>query len=67
MSLRHERRFRVIAFTVVAAAIGAALQGCSLLSRDPSIEEELERVAKDWCMTIRASQVLCTYPLTEDL
>lgn len=30
-------------------------------------EEELQRVAKDWCMTIRASQVLPVYPLTEDL
>jgi hypothetical protein len=28
---------------------------------------ELARVAKDWCETIRASQVLPVYPLTEDL
>ncbi len=28
---------------------------------------QLERVAKDWCETIRASQVIPVYPLTEDL
>lgn len=30
-------------------------------------EKSLQRVAKDWCMTIRASQVIPVYPLTEDL
>lgn len=29
--------------------------------------KQLERVAKDWCLTIRASQVIPVYPLTEDL
>ena len=33
----------------------------------PSKREQLESVAKDWCMTIRASQVIPVYPLTEDL
>ncbi len=28
---------------------------------------ELERVAKDWCLTIRASQVLPVYPPSEDV
>jgi hypothetical protein len=28
---------------------------------------QLARVAKDWCLTIRASQVIPTYPLVEDL
>jgi len=28
---------------------------------------QLESVAKDWCMVIRASQVIPVYPLTEDL
>src|SRR5439155_17343739 len=28
---------------------------------------QLEHVAKDWCMTIRASQVIPVYPLTEDI
>ena len=30
-------------------------------------DQQLERVAKDWCLTIRASQVIPVYPLTEDL
>jgi hypothetical protein len=32
-----------------------------------SKECQLESVAKDWCMTIRASQVIPVYPLTEDI
>ena len=30
-------------------------------------EQQLQKVAKDWSMTIRASQVIPVYPLTEDL
>ncbi|HVR73112.1 MAG TPA: hypothetical protein VMT52_02215 [Planctomycetota bacterium] len=30
-------------------------------------QRELEQVAKDWALTIRASQVIPVYPLTEDL
>ncbi|HEV2718831.1 MAG TPA: hypothetical protein VG323_02340 [Thermoanaerobaculia bacterium] len=41
--------------------------GCSLLHTTRPMANELERVAKDWCMTIRASQVLCVYPLSEDV
>jgi len=37
--------------------------GCTSLER----RQNLERVAKDWCLTIRASQVIPVYPLTEDL
>lgn len=29
--------------------------------------KQIERVAKDWCMVIRGSQVMPVYPLTEDL
>lgn len=29
--------------------------------------KQLEREAKDWCLTIRASQVLPVYPLSEDI
>lgn len=32
-----------------------------------SRQAQLEEVAKDWCLTIRASQVIPVYPLTEDL
>lgn len=39
--------------------------GCeSLIKRDR--QAQLERVAKDWTMTIRASQVVPVYPLTQD-
>jgi hypothetical protein len=41
------------------------IAGCDTLPR--SKDKELEQVAKDWSMTIRASQVIPVYPLTEDL
>jgi hypothetical protein len=44
---------------VLVCAIAAA---CSTSRRS-----QLQRVAKDWCETIRASQVIPVYPLTEDL
>lgn len=40
------------------------LAGCSTTQMS---SRQLERVAKDWCLTIRASQVLPVYPLTEDV
>jgi len=40
------------------------LAGCSA---DNKRREQLHRVAKDWCETIRASQVIPVYPLTEDV
>jgi hypothetical protein len=39
------------------------LCGCH---QDPP-DENLARVAKDWCRTIRASQILPIYPLSEDI
>ena len=42
-----------------------ALAGCRSL--DHRRDDQLSRVARDWCLTIRASQVLPVYPLTEDL
>lgn len=52
----------------VAAAIAALLCFVSCKSfMQKSRAAELSRVAKDWCLTIRASQVLPVYPLTEDL
>jgi len=38
-----------------------------LLAGCKTTEKQLARVAKDWCLTIRSSQVLPVYPLTEDL
>lgn len=39
----------------------------SLIAGCASKKKQLEDVAKDWCLTIRASQVIPVYPLTEDL
>lgn len=50
---------RAITFVVAGAAL--ALAGCM------SAEKELGAVAKRWSMTIRASQVLPVYPISEDL
>jgi len=50
---------RTLIFLLISTV---SLLGCAA---DPS--RELERVAKDWSLTIRASQVLPVYPLTEDL
>lgn len=49
---------------VIALAAACCLAaGCAteLTSR------QLERVAKDWCLSVRASQVIPVYPLTEDV
>jgi hypothetical protein len=40
------------------------LPGCSSTG---TMRRQLERVAKDWSLTVRASQILPVYPLTEDL
>lgn len=50
---------------VATALLVLCLGGCRSLDRRR--DEQLARVAKDWCLTIRASQVLPVYPLTEDL
>jgi hypothetical protein len=52
-----------IQFTAVLLVV--LCLGCKSL--DERRAYELSRVAKDWCLTIRASQVLPVYPLTEDL
>jgi hypothetical protein len=50
---------------VVAAAAGVMLlAGCNTIK---PASEQLGRVAKDWSLAIRASQVSPVYPLTEDL
>lgn len=50
-----------IAFVMLALC----LTGCRSVGERR--DHQLSRVAKDWCLTIRASQVLPVYPLTEDL
>ena len=50
-----------------AASRGALLLVIAAVCACASPRRELESVAKDWCLTIRASQVLPVYPLTEDV
>lgn len=50
-----------LALSVLGASLCALAVGCASPAR------ELDRVAKDWCLTIRASQVLPVYPLSEDV
>lgn len=48
--------------------MGRVLFGTALLlSACATPGQQLERVSKDWCLTIRASQVLPVYPLSEDV
>lgn len=56
--------FRSRLLSVGPALVGLALPfaACSATRTD-----QVERVAKDWCETIRASQVVPVYPLTQDL
>src|SRR5262245_11475255 len=44
-----------------------ALCGLCVSCQSPEKEQQLQNVAKDWSMVIRASQVVPVYPLTEDL
>jgi len=53
----------MIRYSFVILMIISILSGCSTLTK----EKELEQMAKDWSMTIRASQIIPVYPLTEDL
>lgn len=53
-------RFRSVVFVVFVCALSI---GCASVARD----NQLERVAKDWSLVIRASQVIPVYPPTEDL
>ncbi|HEX7808846.1 MAG TPA: hypothetical protein VF608_08980 [Thermoanaerobaculia bacterium] len=50
---------------VLAVLVAVLCLACRSLDKKKA--NELSRVAKDWCLTIRASQVLPAYPLTEDL
>ncbi len=53
----------MLRYILVMLTIAAICSGCSTLSKKGA----LEQVAKDWSMTIRASQIIPVYPLTEDL
>jgi len=46
---------------LTVAAVICVCGGCA------STEKQVQKVARDWCLTIGASQVIPVYPLTEDL
>jgi len=50
-------------YEIIAAVVVVLVSGCAQEMRN----RNLEKVAKDWCLVIRASQVVPVYPLTEDL
>jgi hypothetical protein len=50
-------------WTLLAVILSCVLSGC--LAKDR--RTQLDRVAKDWCETIRAAQVIPVFPLREDL
>ena len=54
----------VLVLSLVSICMTAG--GCGTI-RDFKRRKQLEAVGKDWCYTIRASQVIPVYPLTEDL
>ncbi|MBI4516421.1 MAG: hypothetical protein HY699_11475 [Deltaproteobacteria bacterium] len=50
----------------IVLAMCAATTGCAELALKQK-ERQMERVARDWTMTIRASQVVPVYPLSQDI
>jgi hypothetical protein len=47
-------------------ALAMSFTGCATLT-EKTVERELEMVARRWCMTVRASQIIPIYPLNEDV
>ena len=48
---------------IILCVLALLLSSCTSFLRN----QQLEKVAKDWALVIRASQVIPVYPLTEDL
>src|SRR5258708_4045565 len=61
--ISHYRKTLVPAFRILFTGVCALFLGACCTSK----KCQLEHIAKDWCMTIRASQVIPVYPLTEDI
>ena len=59
--LRPQRALKLLVLFLIWATYTTS--GCTSTLRN----EQLENVAKDWALVIRASQVIPVYPLTEDL
>ena len=56
---------QAVRFCVLALLIASGLAaGCV---GPGSVQRQVERTAKDWCLVVRASQVIPVYPLTEDV
>lgn len=55
------RTVKLIQFASAIALLAWAGGGCA------SSETQVQKAAKDWCMTIRGCQVIPVYPLTEDI
>jgi hypothetical protein len=55
------RAIELIQSTFAIAMLVWVCGGCA------SSETQVQNAAKDWCMTIRGSQVIPVYPLTEDI
>jgi len=64
----NSRKSQGIASVLILSLVSICMTtaGCGTI-RDMRRRKQLESVAKDWCYTIRASQVIPVYPLTEDL
>jgi hypothetical protein len=61
--LRVQIAAKCVLALLVLVCLAVNLIGCTAYLR----RKELEAVAKDWSMSIRASQVIPVYPLTEDV
>lgn len=57
---------RQLLVLALGSAIVGGTAGCARL-QTRQMQTELREVAKRWCLTIRASQVIPVYPLTEDI
>lgn len=52
---------------IVGEGINALVHTGSGTFERANRQREIERVARDWCLTLRASQIIPIYPLREDL
>src|ERR1035441_4237079 len=55
------RAIKLVQDAFIVAVLTCVCGGCA------SSNTEVQKAAKDWCMTIRGSQVVPVYPLTEDI
>lgn len=65
MKIQQKEPLRSIAYfmPIGLLLVTLAMSSCTT----PLRNQQLEKVAKDWALVIRASQVIPVYPLTEDL